>query len=59
MILSIPTIGNITLCRVVLPVIVVSPFNEAVPDTDKLLAHWNWHYMCDWGCSKHSIGKWK
>ena len=25
----------------------------------KLLGHWNWHYMCDWGCSKHSIGKWK
>ena len=24
----------------------------------KILTHWNWHYMCDWGCSKHSIGKW-
>ena len=22
----------------------------------KLLTHWNWHYMCNWGCSKYAIG---
>ena len=25
----------------------------------KLLTHWNWHYMCDWGCAKMPLDKWK
>tara|TARA_B100000497_G_C7576025_1_gene346913 strand:- start:246 stop:695 length:450 start_codon:yes stop_codon:yes gene_type:complete len=25
----------------------------------KIITHWNWHYMCDWGCSKLPLNKWK
>lgn len=23
----------------------------------KLLAHWQWHYVCDWGCNKKWLGQ--